>query len=108
MRETASKSWKYRGFWGFHAFMGFVGMVHEKLLRFELRFEGAPAGPIWRRPAKYNGLTRFGTSSGDRAFGLVIANWEGGLCVEPLLVRFCGRPLLCRHSRSRWAFSRGF
>jgi hypothetical protein len=43
-------------------------MAHENLLRSTLQFEGAPAGPFFHFARCALGLSRFGTSAGDRAF----------------------------------------
>ena len=88
------------------AIMGFVGMVHKISSRSGTLSRGRLRGSIWRESPCALGLSQFGalgTSAGDRAFDLVP---RGRHRESAYLVRFCGRPLLCLHSRSRWAFSR--
>ena len=54
------------------------------------------------------GFEQFGTSAGDRAFGLVNGNLGRCPDLNPYVARFCGRPLLCRHSIVDRAFHRQF
>jgi hypothetical protein len=56
--------------------VGFVGSMVFLGRIFKAIYEGAPAGPFCSFARQYRGLTRFGTSADDRAFGLV--NWNLG------------------------------
>ena len=93
---------------GVYAFCGFLG----SMLFFGALFQQA----LERSASRVNlafrpvclGFEQFGTSAGDRAFGLVNGNLGRCPDLNPYVARFCGRPLLCRHSIVDRAFHRQF
>ena len=73
--------------------VGFVGSMVFLGRIFKAIYEGAPAGPFCSFARQYRGLTRFGTSADDRAFGLVNWNLGGGIENVPMWRGSEGDPL---------------